>query len=143
MGALFKKTWRPPHHLQEFGSVTSPESKIPLIWNSNFCPPSQTPSSCMTNPLSGLQRMCCITHSISFVQFGYASVMKCVSSLTLFAISGHDHLTKYNNFPTPLQYLICMTPYNFGPLFIRCVPAVAGISGFEFGSAKLNSSFIL
>ena len=26
-----------------------------------FCPPSQTPSVCMTNPLFGMQRMCCIT----------------------------------------------------------------------------------
>ena len=129
-GSLLRNTWtwRPPHCLQEFGSIASSESKFPLIWNSNFYPPSQTPSGCMTNPLSGIRRMCCITCSMPFMQFEYALVMKCMSSQTLFMISGHDHFTKYNNLPTPLQYLICVAPHNSGPLSIRCVPAIASIS---------------
>ena len=79
--------------------VRQPESEVPPIQNSNFCPPSQTPSGCMTNPLCGIQRMCCITHSMPFTQFVYTLVMKHMSSQMLFVISRHDHFTKHNNFP--------------------------------------------
>ena len=97
----------------------------------------------MTNPLFGMQRTCCITSSMPFMQFGYASVMKHMSFQMLFMISGHDHFAKYYNLPMPLKYLICGAPHNLQPLFIRWVLAIAGISGFEFGSVKLNLSFNL
>ena len=66
--------------------------------------------------------------------------MKCMSSQMLFAISGHDHFTKNNDLPMPLQFLVCTVTNNFGPLFIKHVLAVAGISHFEFSSAMLNLS---
>ena len=105
IGALFRNTCRPPHHLQKLSSVTSPELEILLIWNSYSLPPSQIPSGCITNPMLGMHSMCCMTHSMPFVQFGYASVMKSMSSQILFMISSHNHFTKYLNFPMPLQYL--------------------------------------
>ena len=79
----------------------------------------------------------------AFHSIGYGLVMKCMSSQMLFVISSHNHFTKYSNLPMPLQYLICATPHNFGPLFMMCVLAVAGVSGLKFGSAKLNLSFKL
>ena len=133
-GGLIQKDLEAPTLLQEFDSVTSPESKILSIWNLNFFPPSQSPSACMTIPLSGIQRMCCITHSISFMQFGYALVMNHMSSRMLFAIFSHNHFSRYNNFPTPLQYLICTAPHNFGPLFMRCVPTVSHVSNLVLQS---------
>ena len=67
IGALFKITCRPPHHLHEFSSIVLPKSEIPLIWNSYFLPPSQTPSGCIINPLLGMHSTCCMTHSPGFV----------------------------------------------------------------------------
>ena len=106
VGALFTKTWRPPQHLHNLGSVTSPKSEIPSISNLNSFYTSHAPSGCMTMPQSGQVNTCCMTCSIPSTLTGNTFIINLVNSCTLIAISGWDHFTKYNNSPTPLQYLV-------------------------------------